>query len=451
MSQIRVRALKGEGKTVSKKARKSGRASGTASPAGSDALQRVFHQDDSIYRSESEETPPGTPPVYEFADGYMTPDDRDRELPAFDVKKLISELQDRKTAQSDTREILLDHYIKMLRNRYNSELDDIDTGELTAAFIRGANRGATIRERSLSLEAYSLTILLDDLDKVETSRTALKQILTSEEDEDCKITALHALTLTIVHYGGGDDDTCDYLDLLVEAIESNGEPFHAINKDGVMVALLECWAYAATHVESIKDQADYSLEAFVDKLDSADVETQTAAAECIAYTFEASRDHKQKQEEEEDVQEGELFQLPYEPERVVSRIQDLAKESAKSVSKKSRRDAREALRSVVTSLEREVGPYYSTVVDLDQYELGYRYKLRKGGGSSSLGYSAWVDSWHLFHRISMLRNIFGSGLERHIEFETPTVIQCLEGLDWHFVIKTQSRGAGASRPAYYSR
>ncbi|KAL6866091.1 hypothetical protein ACO1O0_002191 [Amphichorda felina] len=441
MSQMRVKALKGEGKTVSRKARKSGRASGTASPGGSDILHKVFYQDDVASRSESEATPPETPPVADedFFGGPGTPDDR--ELPAFDPKKLISELQDRKNHHNETRELLIDHYIKMLRNRYGNELDNVDTGELIGAFIRGASRGVSTRERSLSIEAYSLTICIEDLNNAEASRASLKQILTDDDNEDCQIRALYALTLTIVHYGGGEEDIFDYLDFLVEAIQSNGESVNAIKKDGVTVALFECWAYAATHVKSIWHQADYAMDAFVEKLDSTDAETQTAAAECIAYIFEASRAHEEE--------EGEPFELPYDPARVATRIQDLSKESSKSMSRKDRRDLRDGLRSVVSSLENGVGPYYSTAKDFNDREVGYRYRLRKGGGSSSLGYSAYVESWHHYHRITMLRNIFGTGLERHIDNETPMVIQCLEGLDWQFVLKTDSKTGGGPVHASY--
>jgi hypothetical protein len=437
MSQIRVKALKGEGKTTSNKARKSGRASGTASPAGSDVLHRVFHQDDAAYRSEAEATPPETPPAYndddELMDGQMTPDDRD--LPAFDPKKLIDELQDRKSNQNETRELLLDHYVKMLRIRYNDELEKLETDQMLQAFLRGATRGETAREKSLSLQAYSLTISIAHLGRFETSRNTVKQVLLDEDDEECKIQALYALTLTTINYGSGEDEVFDYLDFLVEAIQGNGETINALNKDEVMVALFECWAFSATQAE-IWQQADYAMDAFVDKLESNDIETQTIAAECIAYIFEASRAHEQE--------EGEPFELPYDPARISSKIRELNQGSVKSMSRKNRRDLREGLRSVVTSLDKGVGPYYSTAQRASGKEVGYRFKLRKRGASSSYGQSALVESWHHFHRIALLRDLFGNGLERHIENETPMVMECLEGLDWNFVQKTDTRSSGGS-------
>lgn len=426
MLQARVKALKVEGKTISRKARKSGRASGTASPGGSDILQKVFQNDD----TGSEATPPETPP-YE-SDSEETGSQSlqlDTDDTPFDPKKLVSELQDRKNNQTDTRELLLHHYVKTLRNKYSAEFDNLDgqADELFGTFLRSANRGATPRERSLSLQAYYLTASIADVDKADSTRNILKQIIADDDDEDCQIHALYALCLTVVYYGAGEDDVYDFLDFLVEIVQSNGDAVNALDKDGVMIATFECWAFAATHA-NIWQHADYAMDAFVDKLDSTDVETQTIASECIAFIFEASRIHEEE--------EGQPFQLPYDPQRIAGRIAGLTKVSVKSRSRKDRRDLRESLRSVSTSLERAVGPYYSTATrEEDGKELGYRFKLRKHDAMRHQ-YQAPVESWHFYHRIHFLRNIFKSGLERHMENENPVVVDCLDGLDWSSVVRS---------------
>ncbi|CAH0004915.1 unnamed protein product [Clonostachys byssicola] len=428
MSLARVKALKGE-KTVSRKARKSGRASGTASPGGSDILQKVFQHEETSYRSGSEATPPETPPVTYDSDsdgGSQLLALEELDLTPFDPKKLVSELQDRKNNQTDTRELLLHHYVKTLRNQYSAEFDNFDgqVDELFGVFLRGANRGATPKERSLSLQSYFLTATIADVDRVDSTRNILKQILSDDDDEECQIHALYALCLTVVFYAASKDEVFDFLDFLVEIVQSNGDSINALDKDGVMVATFECWAFAATHVD-IWQHADYAMDTFVEKLDSTDVETQTIASECIAFIFEASRAHEQE--------EGEPFQLPYDPQRIAGRINGLTKVSVKSRSRKDRRDLRESLRSVGTSLDRGVGPYYSTATNAeDGKELGYRFKLRK---RDAIGhqYHAPVESWHFYHRIHFLRNVFKGGLERHMENDNPIVIDCLDGLDWSAV------------------
>ncbi|KAG9252045.1 IFRD domain-containing protein [Emericellopsis atlantica] len=448
MSGLTGKELKGEGKTTSRKARKSGRALGTATPSGSELLHRVFNQDDFAYRSENEGTPPQTPPIsYEDdeyimsgqitpAEGLMTPDDREAasgsELGLWDPKKLVHELQDKKTNRSETREMLLEHYNKTMRSSYNEDMETLNTSELIDAFIRGANSSTNANERSLNLQAYSLTICTANLSQSDmASRQTLKQILTDDSNEECKVQALYALTCTIVYYGAGEDDIVEWLDFIVETIQSNGESIGVTGKDGVITALFECWGFAATFA-NIWYHADSAMDAFVEKLDSPDVDTQTSAAECIAYIFEASREHEQE--------DGEPFELPYDPIRVASRITDLSKGSSKSKSKQGRKDLRGGLRSVITSLEKGVGPYYSTARSLStNKEQGYRYKLRKRHPASSMGYVALVESWDTYLRIAMLKKIFGGGMEKQLEQENPMVKECLEGLDWSFVTKTDSR------------
>lgn len=432
MSQIRVKALKGEGKTTSRKARKSGRASGIASPAGSDILQRVFHQDDQNYRSDFSASPPDTPAANDeiddpFTSGQVTDEEG---VSGFDPKKLVFELQDKKNNQGDMREFLLRHYVNKLKRHYDEDLNDIDTKELVETLLRGANRGPTASERKLSLQAYILTILTADLTSSESPRATLKQIMADDDDEECQCQALYALTLTVVYFGAGEEDIIDYIDTLISLVQDNGEGINALGKDAVLVAIFESLAFAATHVD-FSSQADYAIDAFVDKLDSTDGETQTIAAECIAYVFEASRAHEHE--------EGQPFELPYDPARLASRVEALTKGGSKSKSRKSRRDLRESMQSVVTSLELGVGPFYSTAQSQEGKVFGYRYKLNRQDASSGFWYKAAVESWHHFLRITMLRNVFGSGLERHISEQNPMIQECLDGLDWNIVVKTDKK------------
>jgi hypothetical protein len=433
MSGLRVKELKGEGKTTSRKARKSGRASGTASPGGSEILHKIFQHED-VYRSGSEATPPETPAVYDSDSEWMSQPSiaaalEEMEDTPFDPKKLVEELQDRKNNQTDTRELLLRHYVKTLRNQYDHDFDSLDgqAEDLIGAFLRSANRGTTSSERSLSLQAFSLTASIADVTKPDSARHLLKQILNDDDDEECQVQALYALCQTIVYYGASKDEVYDFLDYLVEIMQSNGDSVNALDKDEFMVAVFKCWAFAATRVD-IWQHADYAMDALVDKLDSNDVETQTTASECIAFIFEASRLHEDE--------EGEPFQLPYDPQRISSKITAMTKISVRSRSRADRRDLRESLRSVSTSLERGVGPFYSTATNLETgKELGYRLKLRRRDAIGTQ-YQAFIDTWNYFHRASFLREIFKSGLERHLQYDNPMVSDCLDGLDWSMVVKS---------------
>lgn len=186
----------------------------------------------------------------------------------------------------------------------------------------------------------------------------------------------------------------------------------------------------ASHVDDYSDYADIAMDAFVDQLDSSDVEIQSNAGHCVALIYESSRNHE--------AETGEPFQLPYDPQRLAGRLSELAKLTAKSVSRKSRRGLRDSIISVVTSLQRGVGPYYSTALYLPEKdshvpsslrtdegmaEYGYRCKLRLGN------HTALIDTWSLYSRVSMLKMLFRGGLENHV-FVNPVLMECLEDADW---------------------
>lgn len=439
MSQARVKALKFEGKTTSRKAIKSGRASGTASPYHSARLiHNVFYTEDSApSRSDSEPSPPETPPLSDS--DYEHIESGSDETP-FDPQKLIAALRDHKSTQTESREVLLDHYVERVRRWYHCGFENLESeaDDLLGIFLRGANRGATPRERLLSLQSYCLTASFVHVDKADSTCHLLKQIVEDDDDEECQIHALYALCQTIVYYGGGTNQLEDFLDFLIEVIQSNGDSINALDKDGVMVATFECWAFAACHV-NVWHLADYAMDAFVEKLDSTNPEVQAIASECIAFIFEASRAHEEE--------EGEPFQLPYDPQRIASRINDLWKNSGKSRSPKGRRDPRESFKSVSTSLDLSVGPHYSTVVASHYYvkekhegqrtgeELqGYRHKLRRRDGTRTES-QAYITSWNIFHRVLFLRNVFKGGLDRHLQYDNPMIVKCLEGLEWSPIIK----------------
>lgn len=364
----------------------------------------------------------------------------------FDPKALIENLQDRKHNNSEVREHLLQFYINIMRSRYTSEthlwLDDA-AQSLAEVFLRDANRGSTARERLLSLKAYCLTVGSTETTEMLTfGERMLKQILKDDDDEDCQIFATYALCLTVLYSGGNEEAALEAMEYLVEIVQSDGETIDSYDNAPVVAAVLRAWAFVASHVSDFSTVADAALEAFVDQLESSDVEVQSNAAACIALIYESSRSY------EED--SGEPFQLEYDPQRLSGRLNELARMSAKSVSRKGRRDLREMIVSVVTSLERGVGPYYSTakfIPERDQktssfqrmedgsYEYGYRSKFRV---SSQV---AVVDTWSLLSRINLLKIVFRGGLQAHAE-NNPVVLECLDDLDFE-MDSTGSRGRRA--------
>lgn len=449
MNHARVKALKGN-KTVSRKAVKSGRASGTATPQGSPMASLLTSPSRSVTHSRPASEDSGSDDDgsdFDLDDmmssihssGSMSEAGDDAAAsstgPSLDTDVLIQAIQDRKHNNTELREQYLDAFIRFLRTRYTEETHlwiDPAALPLTDAFLKGANRGDSPRERLLSLQAYCLTLgTVEDVEVYDSASRALKQILLDDDDDSCRVWALYALAMTVLYGGGVEEAALEIMEYLVDIVQSDGESIDAHDNAALVAAALFSWGFVAGHVDDYADYADAALDAFADQLDSTDVELQSNAAMCIALVYESSRAHE--------TETGKPFQLPYDPQRLVGRIAELAKLSAKSVSRRDRRDLREALVSVVTSLERGVGPYYSTALYIPEKdervpagqrtedgraEYGYRYKLRLHNRAAK------VDSWSLYFRVAMMKLVFRGGLDKHMSVN-PVVTECLEDANFY--------------------
>lgn len=441
MNHARVKALKGNGKTVSRKAVKSGRVSGTSTPQGSSPMASLLtsptHSATASRVTSDMSDPDDDASDLELDDmtssihsaGSLSEAD-DTTGATFDSKALIDAIQDRKHNNNEVREQYLEVFVKYVRNKYSAEthhwLDDAAMS-LTDVFLKGANRGDSARERLLSLQAYCITIgTVEGMEIFEAASRALKQIILDDDDDSCQVWAIYALSMTVLYGGGLEEAALETMEYLVDIVQTDGESVESHDNAAVVAAALLGWAFIAGHVDDFSDYADAAIDAFTDQLDSTDREIQSNAGSCIALIYEASRNHEHET--------GKPFQLQYDPQRLVGRLTELAKNSAKSVSRRDRRDLRESLLSVVTSLERGVGPYYSTALfipekddhvppsqrtDDGRAEYGYRYRLRLGNRSAK------VDTWSLYFRVTLMKIIFRGGLEKHI-LTNPVVMECLE-------------------------
>ncbi|KAH6610828.1 hypothetical protein Trco_000848 [Trichoderma cornu-damae] len=443
MNHVRVKALKGNGKTVSKKAIKSGRASGNITPRSSPLPSLLASPTHSAAHSRVTSDVSDDDGEFELDDnassiysgGSLDDATDEPDTLVFDTRALIDGLQDRKHNNSEMREYFLGVFIKTVRNHYSADthlwLDDA-SGELAELFLHDSNRAATAKERLLSLQAFCLTVgTVGSLEIFDGAQKILKQIMMDDDDDDCRVFAIYALCMTVLYAGGLEEAALEVMEFLVEIVRTDGEHVEAHDNAVIVAAALQGWCFVASHVADFSDYADIAMDAFVDQLDSDDIEVQSNAGGCVALIFEASRNHIEET--------GEPFQLQYDPQRLAGRMSELARLSAKSVSRKHRRSLRENLLSVVTSLERGVGPFYSTALyipekgehvpvaqrtDDGQAEYGYRCKLRLGS------HVAKIDTWSLYFRANLMRVIFKAGLQHHV-LVNPVVVECLE--DAHFV------------------
>ncbi|KAM3506102.1 hypothetical protein MY11210_007701 [Beauveria gryllotalpidicola] len=440
MNHARVKALKGN-KTVSRKAVKSGRASGAVTPQGTGSpitslLTSPTHST-THSRPASDTDSDGSDfdlddmmSSIHSADSLETPADDGATGPGLDTDALIQAIQDRKHNNTELREQCLDTFIRFIRTRYSEDTHlwlDAAATSLTDAFLKGANRGDSPRERLLSLQAFCLTLgTVEDMDVYEGAARALKQILLDDDDDACRQWALYGLAMSVLYGGGVEEAALETMEYLVDIVQSDGDSIDAHDNATIVSTALVTWGFVAAHVDDYSDYADTAIDAFTDQLDSADIDVQSAAAMCVALIYESSRNHE--------AETGTPFPLPYDPQRLVGRIAELARFSAKSTSRRSRRELREALTSVATSLERRVGPFYSTALympekdervpvgqrtDDGRAEYGYRCKLRLQNRAAK------VDTWSLYFRVTLMKTLFRGGLDKHM-FINPVVSECLE-------------------------
>ncbi|KAL2758233.1 hypothetical protein ACRALDRAFT_1061439 [Sodiomyces alcalophilus JCM 7366] len=436
MRDLRLKVLRESGKTVSRKARsrpESTQGSAKNSPAGSPAHSR--HTSPAVSRAGSR-----------YASDEDVSDDYDDSVscstfsndsefvtdqsqgPTWEsrLQDRIAELQDRKRSNVDRREKTIAAYLHIVKHHFAGAEVGGSLAEILSALMRSVRTGGSSVEKALALQAVQATLLTSPSEALfDDLYTPLQTACEDEEDSDVKAAAIHAMAVAALFGGGSEAAAEEFLDYLISIIDSDGEAVGAVDSGPVVTAALQSWAFVASQMDDIAEQVYDAMEAFVEQLDSRDVEVQTSAGSNIALIFEAARD-----EEEET---GEPLRLQYDPKKLISRMAQVSKPAAKQTSRRDRRHLRKNFASIVTSLEHGKGPGYSTSGrpasnphtggskvehDQDMSEFGYREKLRIGDTVVV------VDSWSLLARIEMIRIVLGGGFPTHFT-DNPTVSDLL--------------------------
>ncbi|KAF3353697.1 hypothetical protein VDGD_00292 [Verticillium dahliae] len=441
MHDLRLKVLRESGKTVSRKSRsrpESTRGSTMNSPSGSPGHSQynspAHSRAGSRYASEEEESE-------EDYDDSMTASTLSNGSEAvFDesqgavwtqiLQDRIVELQDRKRSSVKGRETALVSYLHLLKQHYADRQVGSSSHEIVTALMRSVRSGGSTLEKSLALQALQVTLLTSPSDSLYDD--IYQQIETACEDDEnaeVKAAAIQAMAVTALYGGGSETAAEELLEFLVGVVESDGESVGAGDNGDVVVAALQSWAFVASQIDDISELVSAAMDAFVEQLDSTDVDVQTSAGFNIAFIFEAARDHEEET--------GEVMNLQYDPKRLISRMAEASKPAAKGTSRKDRRHLRKNFASIVTSLEHGKGPGYSTSGrpasnphtggskiehDGDVQEFGYREKLRVGESI------VLIDSWSLMARVDTVRNIVGGGFPTHFN-DNPTVADLLNNPD----------------------
>ncbi|KAI2625683.1 interferon-related developmental regulator-domain-containing protein [Hypoxylon sp. NC1633] len=419
------------GKTVSRKAR-SRQQSAQASPASSRGGSRApsTHASDEEDLSDYECEDSLTSSIVNSEDG----DEANANLksPSEVLHGHIVDLLDQKRDSGQDREGKLTAYTELIRHHPSADEVKGQMGEIIPTLLKTV-RGRTTPQGVLwALKALMLTTLTTGAENIHdlvypTLKAICQDSDFDEHNEAIKMAAIKAMSISTMCGGGSVAAAEEFLEFLIEIIESDGHVIDAGDIGPVVAAALNAWGFVASGLDDLEEESTEALDAFTEQLESIDVDVQVAAGSNIALLLEAAREYEEET--------GETWNMRYDQDGLLRRLTALTRESSKSISKKERRQLHASFNSVVTSVEHGKGPGYSTArrhasnphtggnkADFrEEYqEYGYRQKLR------IQNISIVIDSWSLSARLEMLKSVLGSGLANHY-LNNPVVRDLLSG------------------------
>ncbi|KAK6332536.1 hypothetical protein TWF730_004198 [Orbilia blumenaviensis] len=469
MSDLRRRAL-GGGKTPSKKASLSKAGSKSTSKAGSKANstaasrhgtddEGAYDSDGSVWRYVTVPTIPETIydleleaddiPLYSF--GSLGDELRNLE----DVPQTSSwqeELADRivritdkdmrkKLATGGLEEALL-AYNRLLQSKFASGELQGKTTSVIDALSKSIRAGKTDKETTLACQALVLTLITDvDCTTFGEFNTPLQRLITDHESLVVKTAAIHALGALVFFTDVSTEDVEAVMDFYHEIIENDGHGIGAGDDPATVAAAIEEWGLLLTDLEDAEDITDRSVDAFVDQLESTEIEVQVASGEVIALmTEKAHRDHNSDDEDSEDdpvldddfherfvVTPAEETRAPVQKYTVYRNqphlkqiLTGLSKSSSKNVSKKNRRTQHATFANVLHTVNFPLhGPNYSRALDFEGREQGSRLEVKVGRKGIVK-----LNTWWKLIRWNALRRFLGGGILVHWQ-ENPVIFQSL--------------------------
>lgn len=452
MRDLRKKILLESGKTTSRKARAkadSNFGSTNQSPSSTPANSRPGSRAPSRYASEDEGFSDS-----DITDSSLVLSTADEEVEAADwerrLQDAIKEILDRKNSSTKGRESYLAAYTWHTRHHYADEIVENSLHELVPSILRSIKGGRNAEETTMALKALTMTTLTTQSEDIyDPVLSSLKSVCQDSGEESVKIEAIHAMTVVTL-FGGLEGAMTDLMDFFLEIVESDGHNIEAGDNGPVVTAALMAWGFLATHVDNLTDDPEQAIDAFLEQLDSSDVDVQLAAGTNLALIMEVIRKHNEMAEQEHwvrqesrreqarlqgiegfEAEEFNPYDLQYNKHQLLTRVESLERESSKAISKKGRRKLHATFQSIRTSLEHGMGPGYSTagrvarasdrdgerVYDSEKVfgEFGYRdsIKVQVQGGGRPRVITISVDSWSFSIRIAFLKKLIGGGFGEH--------------------------------------
>ncbi|GAB7356687.1 hypothetical protein MBLNU459_g7398t1 [Dothideomycetes sp. NU459] len=426
MHDLRRQALE-SGKTVSRKAKS--KAASTASsknnsPATSRAASRVGSRN--VSDEEGDLSDSTTQWSVNSLD-ELRPEDVDvpTETWVADLTERINQITDRKRSSVQGREESLHEFTRLLIIHFAQREIQSRVEELVPAILKSVKGGQSEKETTVALKALALLLVTEPSDHIYDAIVGpIKLVISDSQYAHAKLAAIHTLGVATYYGGAGTTEIQDVMDYLVEIVESDGHSIEAGDNGQIVTAALEEWGFLATLVEDMEDTSEEPMEAFVEQLESTDVNVQVAAGENIALLYEKSYTEREEDEEpetrdvdsdDEDAPTADMvkrYTVYRRQDQLIHTLEALATASSKRMSKKDRKSLHTNFADISNSINRPwVGPRYSNAID---QATGKAYGSRMTisvGGKSSMTISKW---WQLI-RLKSLRRVLQGGFLIHYE------------------------------------
>ncbi|KAI5306518.1 hypothetical protein KEM56_000479 [Ascosphaera pollenicola] len=365
-------------------------------------------------------------------------DDDNNAPSSAEIDNVIENLIDRKRSSVQGREQALTAFNRIIRNNFMSEALEDRVDELLGTLIKSIKSEASDKEVVLALNAIALISITTGLPIIydETAQTLQRNIRISSS-YDVKAAAIHALGATTFFSGGDEGVIQEQLTFLMEIIESDGRYANASDDVQTVKAAVEEWGFLATGMEDIQQESEEAVQAFLEQLDSEDVEIQIACGECIALLYEKSYTPLEEDEEipseidEADARADEVLVKRYDAysntSKVLHKVQELASASGHHIHRNLRRQLHQNFSSIQHTIENPAhGPHYSTAISPETGEVyGNRKTIKISGGKDEDDAEVALDRWWKWIRLSALkRNLLG-GLVSHFVQGNEALEDCL--------------------------
>lgn len=332
----------------------------------------------------------------------------------------IEELIERKGSSVQGREEALERYTKILTSHHFGDVLYGRVNDILGALSKSIKSETSSKEAVLALRAVSLTaISFEDHTLYETIAPLLKRTITDSQDNPTKAAATQTLGICLFFGGAGDDEIAEQCTFLLEVVQSDGSFVGADDNAEVVTAALQTYTFLLTQLDDVEAESEDAVEAFIEQLDSGNVNVQIAAGEAIAVLFEKSYTPKEDDEDsgENDEAEGESsgdsdgpttgdktlvrrYNAYHNPEEVVEKVSGLANLSTRGLNKHDKRKLHQAFASIAITIE---NPRRGLQTNSSSRMI---VRIHREGEIK-------VDKWWKLVRLNALRRLLAGGFINH--------------------------------------